>query len=143
MIMICQKGDNSKKISVLIYIALFLFLSSGCTSSLIFKKNVNQTVHEKAVYSDAERMGDRISLLEKDLNMLLGYKDEESLTLANAALNGSKELSRKYKAFRPALIHNTLINIIYKWHYGRKYYYFYYFQTALKTLGKIIAKEKK
>ena len=97
-----------------ITIAMFLFVSSGCTSSIIDKIDTNQRVYESPVYGDAERMKDSIGLLEKDLDMLLGYKDEESLILAKAALKGSKELSRKYKAFRPAWFHNTLINMNFK-----------------------------
>ena len=107
----CQKGGTLKRNFFHIIIVLSLFISNGCGASLIDKKQTKRAFHENAVYSDTERMKDSISLLEKDLNMLLGHKDEESLKLARAALKGSKELSRRYKAFRPAWFHNTLINM--------------------------------
>ena len=111
MTRIFQKGSPLKRNAVYITIAMFLFVSTGCTSFIIDKRDTNQPAYERPVYGDAERMKDGIGLLEKDLNMLLGHKDEESLKLAKAAFKGSKELSQKYKAFRPAWFHNTLINM--------------------------------
>ena len=111
MTRICQKSSPLKRKTVHITIAVFLFFSIGCTSSIIDKRVTSQPAYERPVYGDAERMKDSIGLLEKDLNILLGHKDEESLKLAKAAFKGSKELSQKYKAFRPAWFHNTLINM--------------------------------
>jgi hypothetical protein len=75
------------------------------------KKNQVQPAYGTAHFDDVEMIEGNIRHLERDLAELLGYHDEETLLLARTALNGSRELSKKYKAFRPAIFHNVLINI--------------------------------
>jgi hypothetical protein len=106
-----RRSNMSKNNFVLIFWVLLLFLSSGCMSYANRETDINRPVHNRTVYGDDERMKDKIRLLEHDLTLLLGYRDEESLLLARTALNGSRRLSWKYNAFRPAWFHNTLINI--------------------------------
>jgi hypothetical protein len=92
------------------FTVLLLFLS-GCMPHADMEKYVYKMGYSNTVYGDDERIKDKIRLLERDLTLLLGYHDEECILLARTAVYGSKKLSRKYNAFRPALLHNTLINI--------------------------------
>lgn len=111
MILYYLKNIAWKIRSSLFTIGLCFFLSSGCMSSINKKTNANLCEYERPIYSDNEKIEDRIRLLEHDLSVLLGYPDDEALLISRKALAGSKALSMKYGAFRPAWFHNTLINL--------------------------------
>jgi hypothetical protein len=49
--------------------------------------------------------------LEKDLATLLGYRDDETLRLAQTILTTTEALARQYHVQPPALWHNFLVNV--------------------------------
>lgn len=49
--------------------------------------------------------------LEADLALLLGYRDRETVCLAQTVLSTTDELARDYRVQPPALWHNFLVNV--------------------------------
>ena len=68
----------------------------------------SRTVPETAALSgnDAQR-----TRLEADLSELLGYRDQETLRLAQTIVATTDELTRTYRVQPPALWHNFLVNV--------------------------------
>lgn len=53
----------------------------------------------------------QLARLESDLTLLLGYRDRETVCLAQTVLSATDRLARDYRVQPPALWHNFLVNV--------------------------------
>jgi hypothetical protein len=94
---------RSKALKEWMGVLLFTALLFGCAA----------IDHQRSV-SEADDLpgGDvRLTRLEADLRQLLGYRDQETLRLAQTIVATTDELSRTYQVRPPALWHNFLVNV--------------------------------
>lgn len=87
----------------LLRVALVAIVCCGCTAA----------GHPGRARDDGalRRAPDDLVRLERDLEQLLGYRDDEVPRLAQALLARSENLAREYRVQPPALWHNFLVNI--------------------------------
>ena len=93
---------NGKNLTISVLMVALLFMS-GCAARRVSDDGVAATValpHDRTAQQ-----------LEADLALLLGYRDQETVRLAQTVLAETDTLARNYQVQPPALWHNFLVNV--------------------------------
>ena len=93
---------NGKNLTILVLVVA-LFFPNGCSTRRGSDDEMAATI---ALAND--RMAQQ---LEADLALLLGYRDDETVRLAQTVLAETDTLARNYQVQPPALWHNFLVNV--------------------------------